>query len=206
MLAVLTPGSATIDMVFPGGVSLSWLPPFKNSPVVAFRVDRSLQGSNTWTQVATTCDPSVKKTASQYAVLDLGPGLAPNTTYSYRLMALAVNGEAGSTTVNWTSPNTSTLRWLSSSVAGNTVTLKYRYEPPTSNAPSPPYSRYYLTAPYGLNQMVPAPGGGCIALAGCTVIVNNVPSGTHVFTLTASWTDGVTTYAKITADTTVIVP
>ena len=124
------------------------------------------------------------------------------------MTAFAANGEAGGNTASWTAPGQVVLRWLSATIAGSTITLNLRYEPPTTNAPMPPTS-LRVTAPNGLN-----PGqysGVCAALAGCSFVFNAVPQGTHQFTVSAEWTwplgsASAVVVAKMSADTTIAVP
>ena len=116
-------------------------------------------------------------------------GVVPNTAYTYRVTAFAANGETGVSTLNWTAPGPFLLHWLSAAIAtnpgtGNSVTLKWRCEPPATNPPALPYI-WHIAAQYGLNQRTSL--SGCNYLAGCTYVVNNVPSGTHKFLMTASW-------------------
>ena len=145
---------------------------------------------------------------------DALPGIVPNTTYLYRVTALAANGEAGQHTVTWTAPSPVVLHWLSAAATAGSVTLKWRYEPPTANAPAVP-TGYKITAPYGLNRGYIYP---CGALAGCTMVVTAVPPGTHTFSVAALWSLSTTgsvgqasappgpTLATVRADTVVTVP
>lgn len=219
MLTVLDPtGQGSSEFVtygpLPNGGAFGWLGR-KNSGIIAYRMERSVQGSNTWILVGTTCGGGpvpiasiTQGTVTSGRVIDSLLVAVPNTSYLYRLTALAANGEAGAATIPWTAPSPVVLRWLGATVAGSSVTLKYRYEPPATNAPAPPTS-FRIAAPYGLNQLSP---GTCTGLAGCSLLLNAVPAGTHRFTVTAQWTlygpNGPSgpVVARASADTTVVIP
>jgi len=138
---------------------------------------------------------------------------APNTTYLYKLTGIGASGQAGAATLPYTSPNPSAMHWLSQTISGNTVTMAFRYEAPSTNAPQLPSANFYVTAPYGLNQLVAVPnlghsgtpGSACWTASGCSFVVTGVPSGTHTFTVTASWISGPIVLAKISANTTVVI-
>ena len=185
MLTILAPPPATIIGPYPGVAGFLWQ---GSSPaVIAHRMDRSVQGSGTWTPAGTSCDGAIDYGYPYFAYIDRTAGVvAPNTAYLYRLTAIAANGETGERILNWTSPNAPVLHWLSAVVSGNSVTLKFRYEAPATNAPQLPQDRFRVTSDYGVDLPVVG-GSACAGLAGCTLVVNGVPSGSHVFTVTASW-------------------
>jgi hypothetical protein len=179
-------------------------------------MERSLQGSGQWALAATSCGGAspirrflaggVYPTASFSDGLG---GIVSSATYLYRVTALAANGEAGSHTVSWTAPAPVVLRWLSATISADTVKLRARYEPPSSNAPVLPNS-LRVTGSYGASKL---PSGNCAGLAGCTFVMAAVPSGTQRFTLVAEWLRlngayGTSTQviAATSADTTIVVP
>ena len=168
-------------------------------------MDRSVQGGGTWAFAGSSCDGTIPPSSKSAAVVVPIKGLSPGTTYLYKLTAYAANAEIGMSTIPWTAPNTSVIHWLTGTSNGSTVTLSFRYEPPVTNPPTSPSDRFHLTAPYGLNQIV-ADGNTCRGLAGCSVVLTGVPSGTHVFTATADWKVNGVVVATIWAPTTAIVP
>ncbi len=219
MLTVLDPtgqGSSQFTQYgpLPNGGAFSWVGQ-KNSGIIAYRVERSVQGSNTWVLVGTTCGggsvpiaSSTTGTVTSARMVDSLLGAVPNTSYLYRLTALAANGEAGAATIPWTAPSLVVPRWLAATAAANTVTLKWRFEPPATNPPALP-TAFRITAPYGLNVVSPGP---CTGLAGCSRWLNAVPAGTHKFTVTALWAlygpNGPSgpVVARASADTTIVIP
>jgi hypothetical protein len=210
MLAALTPGAVTWIPKVPDLAGFQWT---AGSNIMAYRVERSLPDSKLWMLMGTSCDGSIEVIYPGYTFLDRSGKIDPNTTYLYKVTALAPNGEAGERTFTYTAPGTSVMRWLSATTSGNTVTMKFRYEPPLTNAPILPSDNFYVTSPYGLNQLVAVGTGkpllresACMTAAGCSFVVNGVPSGTHVFTVTASWISGPIVLAKISANTSVIIP
>lgn len=210
-----SPPQLTWDGPLPSGASFGWQMA-KNNSFVAFRMERSVQGSNAWTLAATSCgggSPIIIGT-NKYSIPGAGffdglGGVIPGTTYLYRVTALAATGEAGGNTVSWTAPNAVFLRWLSATITGSTVTLRARYEQPATN---PPVSAHSLrvTTPYGDSQL---PSGNCAGLAGCSFVFSSVPSGAQRFTILAEWGRAAATtntllqvLATVSADTTVVVP
>jgi hypothetical protein len=204
MLTILTPSQATVIGPYPGIAGFTWV---ANSAVIAHRMERSVQGSGTWTEAGTSCDGAIGFSSPYYDYLDRTAGtVAPNTAYIYKLTAIAATGETGVRELNWTSPNAAVIHWLSAVVSGNSVTLNFRYEAPATNPPRAPSERFHVTSDYGLDQVISS-GSYCSSLAGCTLVVNGVPSGSHVFTATAAW--GASRTAPITtmsANNTVIIP
>ena len=184
------------------------------SQVMAYRIERSIPGTKMWMLVATSCDGSLDVTYPSYTFIDRSGKIEPNTDYSYKVTTFAPNGETGEKTLTWRSPSQSVLHWLSASTSGNTVTMKFRYEPNSNNPPVLPSEKFYVTSSYGLNQLVEVPtytksgvvSSACWTVGGCSFVVSGVPSGTHVFTVTASWISGSIVLAKIAAPTTVVVP
>jgi hypothetical protein len=166
-----------------------------------------VQGSNTWTLAGTTCGTPTLIAGMSHGttVLSFSDGLGgivPGTTYLYRVTALAATGEVGIGTVAWQAPAAATIRWLSATAVGSTVTLKWRYEPPAANA-SPAPHRFRLTAPYGLTQLT---SNFCGGVGGCSLVVAGVPSGTHQFTVTGEWPVLGSAGDALTSATTVLVP
>jgi len=205
MLTILAPLPATVIGPYPGVAGFSWQA--SGSAVIAHRMDRSVQGSGIWTPAGTSCDGAITLSYAYYGYIDRTAGtVAPNTAYLYRLTAIAANGETGERILNWTSPNAPVLHWLSAVVSGSSVTLKFRYEAPATNAPQTPSERYHVTSDYGLDQVVSS-GTFCASLAGCTLVVNGVPSGSHVFTVTAGWGNSRTNpIVTMSANNTVVIP
>jgi len=210
MLAALAPGAVTWIPKVPDLTGFLWT---AGSHIMAYRVERSLPDNKSWMLMGTSCDGSIEVAYPGYTFLDRSGKIDPNTTYLYKMTALAANGEMGERTYTYTSPSQSVMHWLSATTSGNTVTMKFRYEPPLTNAPILPSDSFYVTSPYGLNQLVAVSTGkplvhesACMTAAGCSFVVNGVPSGTHVFTVTASWISGPLVMAKISASTTVIIP
>jgi len=212
MVQALTPGAVTWIPPVPDLAGFQWT---AGSNIMAYRVERSVPDTKLWMLMATSCDGSIEVIYPGYTFVDQSGKLDPNATYLYKVTALAANGQAGERTFTYTAPGTSVMRWVSATTSGNTVTMKFKYEAPLTNAPSLPSDKFYVTSPYGLNQLVAVPslshagtpGSACITNAtGCSFVVNGVPSGTHVFTVTASWISGPIVLAKISANTTVIIP
>jgi fibronectin type 3 domain-containing protein len=211
MIALLNPPAVTWIGQIPEVSGFFW-PQNKSSLIVAYRVERSLQGTNLWTLLATSCDGTLGASSTDYMFLDRS-ARAPNTTYLYKLTGIGASGQAGAATLPYTSPNPSAMHWLSQTISGNTVTMAFRYEAPSTNAPQLPSANFYVTAPYGLNQLVAVPnlghsgtpGSACWTASGCSFVVTGVPSGTHTFTVTASWISGPIVLAKISANTTVVI-
>lgn len=201
----------------PNGGVFTWTNP---AGAAAYRIERSTQGSAVWSLVGTSCGsaPEVMDPAApNYGMwfFDRSGGVVPNTAYVYRLTTIAANGEIGVSLIPWNAPNTPIVRWLSAAVAGNTVTLKWRYEPPLTNPPNLP-ALYRVTAPYGLSQGSLA---SCAGITGCTVVVNGVPSGSHKISATSAWSMGSmgmnaaaaalprnAVFARVSADTVITVP
>jgi len=213
MLTALNPPAVEWIGQIPDVAGFLWAQSLSN-PIMAYRIERGVQGSNTWTLLATSCDGSLGSALAGYQFVDRS-GIVPNTAYLYKVTALAGNGEAGSKTLTYTSPSPSVLHWLSATTSGNTVTMRFRYEPPSTNAPILPSDKFYVTSPYGLNQLVQIGGASkpafgvsseCWTAGGCSFVVSGVPSGTHVFTVTASWISGPVLLGKISANTTVTIP
>jgi hypothetical protein len=214
MLTLLTPPAVTWIPQIPDIAGFDWTQG-SNTPIMAYRVERTVPGSKAWTLLATSCDGSLGFTyPGIYTFFDRSGKIVPNTTYLYKVTALAPNGETGERTLTWTSPSPSALHWLSSTASGSTVTMKFRYEAPPNNAPSLPSEKFYVTSPYGLNQLVVVPSttksgvvsSACWTVGGCSFVVNGVPSGTHVFTVTASWIFGPELFSKISENTTIVIP
>ncbi len=181
-----------------------WAKPL-SSGVIAIRLDRSVQGSGTWSNVGLSCDGTIAPNGSYVGIIDNIKGITPNTTYLYRFTTFAANGDVGIGTLPWTAPNPSVINWLSATSNGSKVTLNFRYQLPATNPPSNPSFRMVVTAPYGLNQVVSS-DSFCTYVVGCSVVLSGVPSGTQVFTAAAQWKDGTKVLASVQATTTVIVP
>jgi len=210
-----SPPQVTSNGLLPSGASFSWQM-VKNTPLVAFRMERSVQGSNAWALAATSCGGvwPIGFGTNKYSIpvanfFDGLGGVTPGTTYLYRVTALAATGEAGGNTISWTAPNPIVLRWLGATISGNTVTLRARYEQPSTNPPVPAD----LLSVSGLNGASQMPSGNCALLTGCTFVMTSVPSGAQRFTIRAEWTRfPVTTggtpvvTATAAADTTIVVP
>ena len=127
-LVVLEPLVAANQFVshgpFPSGAVFTWansqLRGAQARGVIAYRAERSAQGTNAWTLAATSCggaSPIVTAASSQpgLPIMLFADGLGkivPNTTYLYRVTAFAANGETGTSTVAWTAPGPVVLRWL----------------------------------------------------------------------------------------------
>jgi len=203
-LAILEPTKLiTFGPLLPVGPTVIWEDGWSiGRQAIAIRADRSVQGSGTWTFAGSSCDGTIPPGPKAIAFIDRIKGVAPNTTYLYRFTAFAANGDVGIGSVPWTSPNRSAIHWLSATSNGNTVTLSFRYEPPLTNPPTEPSDRFRVTAPYGLDQIV----NGCGKLAGCTVVLTGVPSGTHEFKGIAEWKNSLGTFWTIWSPTTVVVP
>lgn len=184
-LAILAPTNDLQIRSWPMGPVLDWRYGWAGHSGVAIRVDRSVQGSGSWTLAWSSCNgdfPSI----GPAVIVDKIPGLTPNTTYQYRQTLFVATGDFGTRTTSWTAPNPSAIRWLSATSSGGTVTLSFRYEPPATNAWAPPSDRFVLTSSYGLNQIV-SNGNGCANLGGCTVTLTGVPPGRYVYTAAAQW-------------------
>jgi hypothetical protein len=197
-VAIQSPNPAGPVLYWRGGWSRLGIP-------VALRVDRSVQGSKTSALVASSCDGTIPPSAGDVSIFDQIKGVSPGTTYVYKLTALAANGDIGVGTVSWTSPNPSVMHWLSATNAGSTVTLNFRYEPPATNPPNVSLVVYHVTAPYGFDQIF-GRGTDCGKITGCTLVASAVPSGTHVFTVSAEWKISNKVVYRIWSPTTVIVP
>lgn len=195
---------------FPSGPMFNWN---RNagSGVVGYRVDRSVSGSSIWAPLATTCTvPSAfhfTPAPSMVQFVDTIPNIVPNTTYLYRLTAYATTGDIGSHIVPWLAPNTATLQWLPGTISGTSVTVKWRYNPPATNAPASPIW-FQLQWPGGSQRLQ----RGCSALAGCAYTAS-VASGAQAFRVVAGW--GRTTHygsslgptiSAVAADTVITVP
>jgi hypothetical protein len=177
---------------YPNGPRFTWMRT-ASSAVVAYRMERSQQGSNAWALAGTSCGAA----GAAGAIVDLGAtspnmeyadplgGLVPGATYLYKLTALAANGEAGWNSVAWTAPNPGLVRWLAPTVTAYNITLRWRYEPPVSGAPTLP-DAFQLTSGSGPVKTLQAP---CNALAGCTVRDTILPGrhGAQPYRVTAGW-------------------
>ncbi len=211
MLTLLDPtsrGPITHYGPYPSGAVFAWQNnKIPGASVIAFRMERSVQGTNAWTLAATSCGGTLPIVGTgNMAFIDGLGGIVPNTAYLYRLTAIAPTGEMGAGTIPWTSPSAVLLRWLSATVVGSTVTLKVRYEPPATNAPIAPTS-IRVTSSSGSTQ-TPS-GGPCAGLAGCSFVFPTMARGTHQFTVIATWTSPMGSgqaLDKTTAETTVVVP
>lgn len=172
---------------FPTGMSFRWIN--YRGGNVGYRVERSVQGSNAWAVMSTSCGgqfPIIS--GSIYYFDDHVGGITPGVTYLYKLTALASTGDYGEGTVTWVAPSPFAVQWIDALVtsapgAAASITLDFRYLPPQTNAPMPPY-RFKLTTDYGASFNVVGP---CSQAIGCTATLTQVPSGFHKFTLTASW-------------------
>ncbi len=197
MQAVLAPPSIPPTFrtfgPFPTGAVFSWSLNTPRQPeVLSYVVERAPAGTNAWTVAATTCGgPSPITLVSAipgvpvYYFIDASGGIVPNTTYAYRLTAVAADGETGASVTTWTAPSAAAFQWLPPTVAGSTVTLHLKYQ---SLAASPPVvpTLIKVTAPYGLSRNFG--GVTCGSLQGCALVITNVPTGqSHTFTATATW-------------------
>jgi hypothetical protein len=206
-LTILDPlKNLTIESPNPAGPVLFWQAGWSRLGVpLALRIDRSVQGSGVWTYAASSCDGTVPASGLNAAMFDQIKGVKPNTTYQYKLTAIAATGEIGAGSTTWTSPNQSMMHWLSATAAGSTVTLKFRYEPPATNPPNVSMVVYHVTAPYGYDQAL-GRGIDCGGIAGCSLVATGVPSGTHIYTVSAEWKMNNKVVYRISAPTTVVFP
>ncbi len=201
-LSIIQPALSLKFVSFPTGPLLVWNEGWQTGGAISIRVDRSVQGSGSWSLAGSSCDGSLR-IVRPATLVDKLAGLTPNTTFQYRLTSYAPSGDFGTATMSWTSSFPSVIRWLSATSNGGTVTLSFRYEPPAANPWRSPEDRFVLTSSYGLNKTVS--NNGCAGLSGCSVTLTGVPSGSHVFTATAQWKiDGVVVYS-IFAETKVTV-
>ena len=206
-LTVLDPAAlVAIQSPNPAGPVLWWHTGWSRLGVpVALRIDRMVQGGKAWTVTATSCDGTIPPSGYDVTIFDQIKGVSPATTYVYKLTALAASGDIGVGTVSWTSPNPSVMHWLSATSAGSTVTMNFRYEPPATNAANVSQVVYHVTAPYGFDQSL-GRGVDCGKIAGCSMVATGVPSGTHVFTVSAEWKMSNKVVYRISSPTTVVVP
>lgn len=207
-LTVLDPtGKVQVQSPNPAGPVLYWHEGWSRGGLpLSLRVDRSVPGGKIAPALAlSSCDGTIPPTGLNVAAFDQIKGVTPNTTYLYKLTAIAATGDIGVGTVTWTSPNASVMHWLSATVAGSSVTLNFRYEPPATNPPGATYLSYRVTAPYGFDQVIPR-GTDCGKVGGCSLVATGVPSGTQIFTVFGEWKMGTKVVYRISSPTTVVIP
>lgn len=192
-LTVLSPTSSsgfTSSGPFPGGPLLDWTIS-KGTPVVAYRMERSPAGSNAWSLIATSCggpgftqSGTATMPSTSWRFVDPTAPLAPGTTYSYRLTAIAASGDYGQGDLSWIQPNPGIIRLLGATVTTTSVTVNWRYESPATNPPAFP-SAFKVTTSYG--QSKSSYSAPCTSVGGCSVSVPIGPSGLQKFTVLAAW-------------------
>jgi hypothetical protein len=223
MLAVLNPltnSQFTAQGPYPDGAVYTWTG--NANQVIAYIVERSVQGSSAWTLVGTSCTGNPSRNtygggsagAAGAIFVDNIGGIVPNTTYLYRFTGLAANGQAGSGTLTWTAPNPGILRWIAITPGPTSVTVQWRYEQPIGAVPAAPFHGFGLTYGNGLTQSQNYSSGACSAYVGCSMTVSNPPKGSQPFRIAAKWIHTVATnqgnvpmtMGTVTADTVVVIP
>lgn len=156
---------------------------------VAYVVERSVEGSNVWTLVGSTCGgPSPIRITTSPAVsvnevffVDLSGGIVPGTRYIYKIKAIGAVGETGWNSTRWTAPTLFVPTWYPTKISGSTVELMWRFQSTIPGNRWP--DQFHVSSDYGLSQTT-----SCMPPI-CGLTVYGVPEGTNTFTLTARWVD-----------------
>jgi hypothetical protein len=166
---------------------------------VNYIVDRTPQGSETWTLVGSTCGgPSPLKprvdVPTMMNVQDVVGGIQGNVIY--RVMAVGPKGQIGWNTVHWSPPCKGALN-IVPTVTGSSVKLDWQFnESCTSGSlmAVPVPNKFQVTSSFGY-------AGDFVGARTGSVVVDGVPRGTHSFTFTGIWYPD----AKMSTTVTVVV-
>src|SRR5207302_598671 len=110
------PTSLVANTVSSSQINLSWSAPTNNggSAITGYKIERSTDSGSTWSAIVS----STGSTATTYS----NTGLAPSTTYTYRVSAInSVGTSSPSNTASATTQTASTIPAAPSSLVANTV-------------------------------------------------------------------------------------
>src|SRR5438445_592157 len=128
------PTSLVANTVSSSQINLSWSAPTNNggSAITGYKIDRSTDGGSTWSAIVS----STGSTATTYS----NTGLAPSTTYTYRVSAInSVGTSSPSNTESVHTQSASTIPAAPTSLVANTVSssqINLSWSAPTNNGGS----------------------------------------------------------------------
>jgi hypothetical protein len=175
-------------------------------PNLHYVIERAVDQSNNWAVVTSTCSktPSIytERDAQNHIIIlfvDLSGGLQPNTTYVYKVTAIAATGETSWNSFRWTSqPQLPTIQVVNYQQHGGTVNFSAQQTPAFPGQKVEAANRFIYKPPFGNPVVLPtdnwststantntACGGDSMTLV-CSVQVS-APAGQYSIALTMQW-------------------